>query len=431
MAKGAWAEAMSTLNREAGRVGLGTDSGPEVSTDAAAASRGGSVWPVIGFGFLVVALIADRIHSSHAVPVRWLVVLLVVGLVVVAGQLREGGRLPALNAVPAVIGSPILLTAFALLLAAQQLDFLSLGVTQIAWFCALVCVAVPIVREMRRSRAPAPAETELSALRQSAPLLGAALVVLAVIVGWLPDQYGPGWFWVMVLLLAAAATVVAEIAKLPAHHLPLPAPVVGAAFWVLTALVAGVAVVSAQLQVTSVLWLAAAYVLGREAWRRLASEGGHLPVRSRAAVALIALGIAVLSLFAQSNSQGSAGYFMGGLSYDPYAYGADSAGYYYNPTEYYIPGYYYAGSGRGQPYTIPVVAGLAVMAGVVRRRRMTKQLRIGAGVVAAGAVLWALVENDAGYFSVWVFMISVLVAGVATATNVSLPRRSSTASAGQ
>jgi len=416
MAKGAWAEAMTALNREAGRVGLGTE--------AASGAHRGSVWPVIGFGFLVVALIADRVHSSHAVPVRWIVVLLVVGLVVVAGQLRAGGRLPALNAVPVFVASPILLTAFALLLAAQQLDFLSLGVTQVAWFGALACVAVPIVREMRRPGPPAPPPT---ALRQSAPLLGAVLVVVAVIVGWLPDQYGPGWFWVVVLLLAAAATAAAEVAKLPAHQVALPATAVHAAFWVLTALVAGVAVVSARLQVTSVLWLAAAYVLVREAWRRLAAEGGPLPVRSRAGIALAALGVAVLSLFAQSNSQGSAGYFMGGLSYDPYAYGADSAGYYYNPTEYYVPGYYYAGSGRGQPFTVPVVAGLALMAGVVRRRRMTKRLRIGAGVVAAGAVLWALVENSVGYFGVWVFIVSVAVAGVATATNVSLPRRAAAA----
>jgi len=408
MVKNAWAEGMSSLNREAGRVGLGTE------------SRSGSVWPVIGFGFLVVALISDRVHSSHAVPVRWIVVLLLLGLVVVAGQLRGGGRLPALSSAPAFIGSPIVLTAFALLLAAQQLDFLSLGVTQIAWFCALVCVAVPIVREMRRQGPPPPLAAEpLTALRQSAPLLGAVLVAVAVVVGWLPDQYGPGWFWVVVLLLAAGLAAAAEIAKLPQHRLSLPAPVTAAAFWVLTALVAGVAVVSARLQVTSVLWLAAAYVLGREAWRRLAAEGGELPVRSRAGVALVALGIAVLSLFAQSNSQGSAGYFMGGLSYDPYAYGADAGGYYYNPTEYYIPGYYYAGSGRGQPFTIPVVAGLVAMAGVVRRRRMTKRLRVGAAVVAAGAALWAFVENDAGYFSVWVFLIAVLVAGVATATNKS------------
>lgn len=408
MAKGAWSEGMAALDREAGRVGLGTE--------AATGARGGSVWPVVGFGFLVVALIADRAHSNHAVPVRWLVVLLLVGLVVVAGQLRAGGRLPVLDAVPAVVGSPIVLTAFALLLAAQQLDFLSLGVTQIAWFCALACVAVPIVREMRR---PGPAAPPPTALRQSAPLLGAVLVVLAVVVGWLPDQYGPGWFWVVVLLAAAAVAAAAEIAKLPEHRLALPAPVVHGAFWALTALAAGVAVVAARLQVTSVLWLAAAYVLVREAWRRLATEGGSLPLRSRAGVALAALGIAVLSLFAQSNSQGSAGYFMGGLSYDPYAYGADAGGYYYNSTEYYIPGYYYAGSGRGQPFTIPVVAGLAVLAGVVRRRRMTKHLRIGAGVVAAGAVLWALVENDAGYLSVWVFMLTVVVAGVATATNKS------------
>lgn len=404
LAKAAWAEGMTALDREAGRVGLATASGTP--------ARSGSVWPVIGFGFLVVALISDRIHSSHAVPVRWLVVLLVLGLVVVAGQLREGGRLPALNAVPAAVGSTILLTSFALLLAAQQLDFLSLGVTQIAWFCALVCVAVPIVRNIRR---PGPGAPPPTALRQSAPLLGAVLVVLAVVVGWLPDQYGPGWFWVVILLLAAGVATVAEIAKLPEHRVSLPAPVTAAAFWVLTALVAGAAVVSARLQLTSMLWLAAAYVLMREAWRRLATEAGPLPARSRATVALAALGIAVLSLFAESNAHSSAGYFMGGLSYDPYSYSSDSSGYYYNPTEYYMPGFYYAGSGRGQPFTIPIVAGLVAMAGVVRRRRMTKRLRIGAAVVAAGAVLWALVENDLSYFSVWVFVIAVIVAGVATA----------------
>jgi len=412
MAKGAWAEGMTALDREAGRVGLATQS--VTAAESGTAARSGSVWPVIGFGFLVVALIADRIHSSHAVPVRWLVVLLLLGVVVVAAQLREGGRVHALDALPPAIGSPILVTCFALLLAAQQLDFLNLGITQVAWFAALVCTAVPLIREARRQQAlPAAPPT---ALRQSAPLLGAVLVVLAVIVGWLPDQYGPGWFWVVVLLAAAAAAGAAEVAKLPAHDLALPAVVTAAAFWVLTALTAGVAVVSARLQVTSVLWLAAAYVLIREAWRRLAAEGGPLPMKSRAGIALVALGIAVLSLFAESNAHVTAGYFYGGLSYDPYSYSSDESGYYWDTTKYYAPGLYYAGSGRGQPFTIPVVAGLALMAGVVRRRRLTKQLRIGAAVVAAGSVLWALIENDLGYFSVWVFVVSVAAAGIATVT---------------
>jgi len=403
LARNAWAEAMTRLNREAGRVGLDTE------------SRTGSVWPVVGFGFLVVALIADRVHSSHDVPVRWLVVLLLLGLVVVAGQLREGGRLPALESAPAVIGSPIVLSCFALLLAAQQLDFLSLGVTQIAWFLALACVVVPLIRNARQQQHTPVAPP--TALRQSAPLLGAALVVVAVVIGWLPGQYGPGWFWTVVLLAAAGLAGAAEIGKLPAHRVSLPAPVAEAAFWVLTALAAGVAVVSARLQVTSVLWLAAAYVLGREAWRRLAAEGGSLALRSRAGIALAAIAVAVLSLFAQSNSQSSAGYFMGGLSYDPYNYDADTSGYYYNPTEYYMPGFYYAESGRGQPFTIPIVAALAAMAGVVRRRRMSQRMRVGAAVVAGGAVLWALVENDLGYLAVWVFVIAAVVAGLATLTD--------------
>lgn len=407
LAKGAWSEGMRSLDREAGRVGLATESGP-------ATARAGSVWPVIGFGFLVVALIADRVRSSHAVPVRWLVVLLLLGLVVVAGQLREGGRLRALHAAPAAIGSPVLVTCLALLLAAQQLDFLNLGVTQVAWFLALVCVAVPLVRDARRPGPPAPPPT---ALRQSAPLLGAVLVVLAVVVAWLPGQYGPGWFWIVVLLAVAGLAAAAEIAKLPEHRLSLPAPVATAAFWVLTALAVGVAVVSARLQVTSVLWLAAAYVLAREAWRRLATEGGVLSMRSRAGIALAGVSIAVLSLFAQSNGFVTAGYFYGGLSYDPYSYDADSSGYYWNSTAYYAPGLYFEGSGRAEPFAIPVVAALAAMAGVVRRRRMTKQLRIGAAVVAGGAALWALIEGSLSYFSVWIFVIAVLVAGVATVTD--------------
>lgn len=397
---------MTALDRGAGRVGLATESGT--------ARRTGSVWPVMGFGFLAVALISDRLHSSHAVPVRWLVVLLLLGLVVAAGQLREGGRVPGLDAVPPVVGSPILLTCLVLLLAAQQLDFLNLGVTQIAWFAALVCIAVPLVREARRQD---PRSAPPTALRQSAPLLGAVLVVVAVVVGWLPDQYGPGWFWVVVLLAAAAAAGAAEVAAMPAHRFALPAIVSAAAFWVLAALAAGVAVVSARLQVTSVLWLAAAYVLAREAWRRLAAEGGAVAVRSRAGIALVALGIAVLSLFAESNAHVTAGYFYGGLSYDPYSSSSDESGYYWDMTKYYAPGMYYAGSGRGQPFTIPVVAGLAVMAGVVRRRRMTKNLRVGAAVVAAGAVIWSLVENSLSYFSVWVFVACVIVAGVAITTD--------------
>jgi len=406
MIKGAWRESMSTLDREAGRVGLGT------------ATRTGSVWPVIGFGFLVVALIADRVHSSHAVPVRWLVVLLVLGLVVVAGQLREGGRAPVLRAAPAVIESPALVTSLALLLAAQQLDFLNLGFTQVLWFAALVCVVVPIVRRARQQRsAAAPPST----LRQSAPLLGAALVVLAVIIGWLPGQYGPGWFWVVVLLGTAGLAGAAEVAKLPGNRLSLPPTVTGSAFWLLTALVAGVAVVSARLQVTSVLWLAAAYVLGREAWRRLAGEGGLVRLRSRAGVALTGIAIATLALFAQSNGFVTAGYYYGGLSYDPYSYDSDSSGYYWNSTAYYAPGIYYEGSGRGQPFTIPVVAGLAAMAGIARRRRMTTRLRIATGVVAAGAVIWAFAENSVSYFSVWVFIIAVLAAALAAGTDKSAP----------
>ncbi|MDQ1685707.1 MAG: hypothetical protein QOC82_2444 [Frankiaceae bacterium] len=429
MVKGAWAEAIAALDREAGRVGLGTDDDQPSAAGAATAARTGSVWPVLGFGFLVIALIADRVHSSHAVPVRWLIVLLVLGLVVVAGQLREGGRLPALNGVPAVIGSPVLLTSFALLLAAQQADFLSLGVTQVAWFLALVCVLVPVLREARRSRPPAAttAAPTLTVLRQSAPLFGAVLTVVAIIVGWLPGQYGPGWFWTVVLLLAAAVAVVAETAKLPANRVSLPAPVAAAGFWVLTALVIGVAVASARLQVTSLLWVVAAYVLGREAWRRLAAEGGPIELRSRVGIAVVALGIAVLSLFGTTNSISSSGYFVGGLSYDPYAYNADSGGYAYNPTEYYQPGFYYEGSGRGQPYSIPVVAGLVAMAGVVRRRRMTKQLRIGAAMVAAGALLWAGIEGSLSYISVWVFVIAVIVAALATALT-SWPRRFSVSS---
>ena len=406
MVKVGWREAMSTLDHEASRVGLGT------------ATRTGSVWPVIGFGFLVVALIADRVRSSHAVPVRWLVVLLIVGLIVVAGQLREGGRLPALAAAPSVIGSPALLTCWALLLAAQQLDFLNLGFTQVAWFAALVCVSVPLIRLARQQdSASAPPST----LRQSAPLLGSLLAILAVIIGWLPQQYGPGWFWVVVLLFAAGGAGAAEIAKLPGNRLSLPKSVTTGAFWVLTALVAGVAVVSARLQVSSVLWLAAAYVLGREAWRRLAGDGGAVRLRSRAGVALIGIAFATLSLFAQSNGHVTAGYFYGGLSYDPYSYDSDSSGYVWNSTEYYAPGFYYAGSGRGQPFTIPVVAGLAAMAGVVRRRRMTTRLRVATGVVAGGALLWALVENSLSYFGVWVFIIGVLTAGIAAGTEKTAP----------
>ncbi len=422
LAKDAWAEAMTRLDREAGRVGLGTE------------ARSGSVWPVIGFGFLVIALIADRVHSVHDVPVRWLVTLLILGLVVVAGQLRQGGRLPALAALPAVFGSPVLLTSFALLLAAQQLDFLSLGVTQIAWFLALICVVVPLVRDARRPGPPPPppptlpaqhvpaqsptvqsvATQSMTARRQSAPLFGAALVVLAVVIGWLPNQYGPEWFWTVVLLAAAGLAGAAEIAKLPAHRLSLPAPVADAALWVLTALVAGVAVVSARLQVTSVLWLAAAYVLVREAWRRLAAEGGPIPLRSRAGIALAAIGIAVLSLFGTTNSVSSGGYFVGGYTYDPYSYDADSSGFAYNMTEYYEPGLYFEDSGRAEPFAIVFVAGLAAMAGVVRRRRMTNRLRAGAGVVAGGAAIWSLAEGSLSYLSVWVFVTAVAVAAVAT-----------------
>lgn len=423
LAKGAWAEAMARLDREAGRVGLGTE------------ARSGSVWPVIGFGFLVVALIADRVHSVHDVPVRWLVTLLLFGLVVVAGQLRAGGRLPALAALPAVFGSPVLLTCLALLLAAQQADFLSLGVTQVAWFLALVCVVVPLVRDARRPGPPPPppptaphspaqsltvqslATQSMTALRQSAPLVGAALVVVAVVIGWLPNQYGPEWFWTVVLLAAAGVAGAAEIAKLPAHRFSLPAPVAEVALWVLTALVAGVAVVSARLQVTSVLWLAAAYVLVREAWRRLAAEGGPVPLRSRAGIALAAIGIAVLSLFGTTNSVSSGGYFIGGYTYDPYSYDADSSGFAYNMTEYYEPGLYFEDSGRAEPFAIVFVAGLAAMAGVVRRRRMTNQLRIGAGVVAGGAAIWSLAEGSLSYLAVWVFVGAVAVAAVATVTD--------------
>ncbi|MBV9096509.1 MAG: hypothetical protein JO079_00500, partial [Frankiaceae bacterium] len=192
MAKGAWAEGMTALDREAGRVGLAAQSGAATqsttATQPGTATASGSVWPVIGFGFLVVALIADRIRSYPAVPVRWLVVLLILGIVVVAGQLRAGGRVRALDALPPVVSSLNLLTFLALLLAAQQLDFLNLGVTQVAWFAALVCIAVPLIREARRQQAvPAAPPT---ALRQSAPLLGAVLVVLAIVVGWLPGQDG-------------------------------------------------------------------------------------------------------------------------------------------------------------------------------------------------------------------------------------------------
>lgn len=401
MAKGAWREGMSTLDREAGRVGLGTT------------TRTGSVWPVLGFGFLVVALIADRIRSSHAVPVRWLVVLLILGLVVVAGQLREGGRLPMLKAMPSAIGSPVPVTCLVLLLAAQQLDFLNLGFTQVAWFAALVCVSVPLFRSVRQQNATA---VPPSALRQSAPLLGAVLVVLAVIIGWLPGQYGPHWFWVVVLLGAAGLAVVSEVAKLPGNRVSLPVVVTESAFWVLTALASGVAVVAARLQVTSVLWLAAAYVLGREAWRRLAADGGPVPLRSRAGLALTAIAFATLSLFAQSNGFVTAGYYYGGLSYDPYSTDANGLGYVWDSTRYYAPGIYYAGSGRGQPFTIPVVAGLAAMAGVVRRRRMTTRLRVATGVVVAGALIWAFAENSVSYFSTWVFIIGVLAAGVAAST---------------
>jgi hypothetical protein len=424
LAAGVWDETRAALDRGGAHVGLGT------------ASRTASVWPVLGVGFLVIALIADRIHSSHAVPVRWLVVLLVLGAVVVAGQLREGGRLRALESAPAAIGSPVLLTGLALLLAAQQADFLSLGVTQVAWFLALVCVAIPLIRDAVRSR-PAPATPSLTAqpisaqpmtaLRQSAPLLGAGLSLFAVITGWLPGQYGPGWFWTVVLVLAAVVAIAAEISALPDHRLSVPAPVLAAGFWVLTALVAGVAVASARLEVTSVLWLAAALVLIREAWRRLAAAGGPVSARSRAGIALAALGIAVLSLFGTTNSLSSGGYFMGGLSYDPYAYDADSSGYYYNPTEYYQPGLYFEASGRGQPYSIPIIAGLFAMAGAVRRRRMTPRLRVAAVVMAVGAVVWAAVEGSASYLSVWVFIIAVLVAGAAAAVT-SWPRRSSASS---
>lgn len=397
---------MATLDKEAGRVGLATS------------SRTGSVWPVIGFGFLVVAMIADRLRTAHAVPVRWLVVLLILGLVVVAGQLREGGRLRALDAAPAAIGSPILITCLALLLAAQQLDFLNLGFTQVAWFAALVCLVVPLARLARQQTATgAPPST----MRQSAPLVGAVLVVLAVIVGWLPGQYGPSWFWIVLVLGAAGVAGAAEIAKLPGNRLSLPVPVTTGAFWLLTALVAGVAVVAARLQVTSVLWLAAAYVLGREAWRRLAGEGGAVRLRSRAGVALAGIAVAVLSLFAQSNGHLTAGYFYGGLSYDPSSTDANGLGYVWDSTRYYAPGIYYAGSGRGQPFTIPVVAGLAAIAGAVRRRRMTTRLRAATGVVVVGAVLWAFVENSLSYFSVWLFIVGVLAAGVAACTDKAAP----------
>jgi hypothetical protein len=434
LARSAWAEAMTGLDRGANRVGL--------SAEGRGSARTASVWPVIGAGFLVIALIADRIHSAHAVPVRWLVVLLIFGAVVVAGQLREGGRLPVLNAVPAVLSSSVLLTGFALLLAAQQVDFLSLGVTQVAWFLALVCVVVPLVRDARRHEPPASAavmttgvgsiDASLSALRQSAPLFGALLTVVAIIVGWLPGQYGPGWFWTVVLLLAAGLAVATEIAKLPAHRFTLPDPLPAAGFWVLTALVAGVAVASARLEVTSVIWLVAAYVLVREAWRRLPAEGGRLRLRSRYGIALAGLAVALFSLFGTTNSLTTGGYFMGGLSYDPYSYDADSEGFAYNPTEYYEPGFYFESSGRGQPFSIPVIAGLVAMAGLVRRRRITARVRAAAIVVSAGAVVWIAVEGSTGYLSVWVFIISMVVAGAATAVSAwperlsaSLPRSSS------
>ncbi|MDQ1699526.1 MAG: hypothetical protein QOG34_1389, partial [Frankiaceae bacterium] len=48
MVKGAWAEAIAALDREAGRVGLGTDDDQPAAAAAGTATRTESVWPVLG-----------------------------------------------------------------------------------------------------------------------------------------------------------------------------------------------------------------------------------------------------------------------------------------------------------------------------------------------------------------------------------------------
>ncbi|WNG38514.1 zinc ribbon domain-containing protein [Archangium violaceum] len=263
---------------------------------------------------------------------------------------------------------------------------------------------------------------------RSLALLGAGLVVLAILLSALPFFSGIGVVWSVVML---AGGVLIGVRELHAAGRSLPEPAVRAArlaehplflpvFTVLTFVQAFLAL---SVGLVPLLWLLAAVVLGYDQRRALAAfgaeEGTPSPEERRLGRWVLAGTLVCAAALFLTWGQGG-GYFLGGFQpvrvreWTMDGFGREYEDHYeyrYNMWTNYVSAY--ASSGRGRPFASGVVLMLGGLVLLTRGRRARASLPSWILPVLAGAVtLWG-VAGLASFLGPWLFLVGALVIDVA------------------
>lgn len=263
---------------------------------------------------------------------------------------------------------------------------------------------------------------------RSLALLGAGLVVLAILLSALPFFSGIGVLWSVVML---AGGVLVGVRELHAAGRSLPEPAVRAArlaehplflpaFTVLTFVQAFLAL---SVGIVPLLWVLAAIVLGYDQRRALAAfgaeEGTPSPEEQRLGRWVLAGTLVCAAALFLTWGQGG-GYFLGGMQpvrvreWTMDGFGREYEDHYeyrYNMWTNYVSAY--ASSGRGRPFASVAVLMLGGLVVLTRSRRTRASLPSWVLPVLAGAVtLWGI-SGLASFAGPWLFLVGALLIDVA------------------
>lgn len=265
---------------------------------------------------------------------------------------------------------------------------------------------------------------------RSLALLGAGLVVLAVVLSWLPFFPGMHVGWGLVMLVSA---VLVGVRELHAAGRSLPEPVLRVArqtehplfLLVFTVLTCVQAFLSLSLGIVPLLWLLAAIVLVYDQRRALsalvAEQGTPSPGEMRLGRwVLLGTLVCAAAMFFTWGSHG--GYFFGGFQpvhvreWTTDGFGReyeDHYDYQYDMFANYAPAY--ATSGRGRPLASLAVLALGGLVVLTRGRQARASLPPWVLPVLAGVVtLWG-VTGLASYLGPWLFLAGTVLIDVAVA----------------